>query len=489
MKNLFSFKQISIVLLIAFAFLFSANFAKACSCVSPSLDSAIEDSANIVMLKLQAVEKYQEREKGYGVDGIKQSKLTVEKVFKGNLKVGQELIFTQGGGTDCVWTFFEARVGTEYLFFLGKQPSKNALWEGYICSRSNSVKGAAEDLMYLEKMSKVKGKTRLSGTVAQEDEPALEGETGSYKRLAGMTITISGNGKKIELKTDENGIYEIYDLPVGKYKVTPEKISGYKFDGENINSVEVEIEAESLTEQDFKFTIDNLIKGIIKDSNGNPLKGIYLDLLPARGKKPPYFYKGDATDENGVFEFSKIPIGTYVIVVNEGNEISARQPFGTFYYPNKINRADAIEITVVPGSRFTDLIITAPTTAETITISGILLFADGKPIAGEIVEFYKNIEDINQIKGYGYADSRAETDENGRFTIRILKGQKGILFGSMYLSSRKDEKCPQFQKLIKEKGETSSKTKTPAIQIEAVSDRIEVELKFPFPSCKKASVK
>lgn len=475
---------------LAFAFLFSANIAKACSCFSPSLDSAIEDSANIVILKLQAVEKYQEGEKGYGVDGIKQSKLTVEKVFKGNLKIGQELLFSQGGGADCVWTFHQERIGTDYLFFLGKKPDKNGLWEAFICSRSNSVKGAAEDLLYLEKLSKVKGKTRLSGTIAQEDEPALEGETGSYKRLAGMTVIIVGNGKKIELKTDENGVYEIYDLPVGKYKVTPEKIIGYKFDDDKKvdDSVEVEIEAKSPTEQDFRFTIDNLIRGIFKDSNGNPLKGVYLDLLPARGKKPPYFYKGDATDENGVFEFSKIPIGTYVIVVNEGNEISARQPFGTFYYPNKINRADAIEITVAPGSRFTDLIITAPTTAETITISGILLFADGKPIAGEIVEFYQNIEDTNQIKGYGYADSRAETDENGRFTIRILKGQKGILFGSMYLSSREDEKCPQFQKLIKEKGETSSKTKTPAIQIEADSDKIEVELKFPFPSCKKAKI-
>ena len=105
MKNLFYFNQISIVLLIAFAFLFSANFAKACSCFSPSLDSAIEDSANIVILKLQSVEKYQEGEKGYGYGGVKQSKLTVEKVFKGNLKVGQDLIFTQGGGGDCIWGF------------------------------------------------------------------------------------------------------------------------------------------------------------------------------------------------------------------------------------------------------------------------------------------------------------------------------------------------------------------------------------------------
>jgi len=489
MKNLFSFKQISIVLFIAFAVLFSANIAKACSCISSSLDSAIEDSANIVILKLQAVEKYQEGEKGYGYGGIKQSKLTVEKVFKGNLKVGQELIFTQGGG-DCVWTFNEKIIGMDFLFFLGKKPNDN-LWAAFVCSRSNSVKSAADDLMYLEKMSKVKGKTRLSGTIMQVDEPAVAGEEGSYKRLAGIKVTIVGNGKKIELKTDENGVYEIYDLPVGKYKVTTEKINGYKSnnsDGyKSTDWEEVEIEAESLSEQDFRFTIDNSISGKIFDSKGNVLESVCLDLIPTRGEKPPYFYKFNCTDKNGYFKIDEIPIGSYVIVINEKNEISARQPFGTFFYPNKTNREEAVVITIGPGNHFKDLIINAPNTAETITISGVLLFADGKPVINEAVVFHKNVEDISQIDKYR-PDSSERTDENGRFTIRILKGQKGILFGSMYVTSSESKKCPQLEKLINEKGGESSGIETPAIQIEAVSNRIEVELKFPFPSCKKAKI-
>ena len=120
--------------------------------------------------------------------------------------------------------FNEKIIGIDFLFFLSKKPADN-LWSAFICTRSNSVKGAAEDLMYLEKMSEVKGKTRLSGTLAQEDKSATEDEGDSYKPLVGMTVTISGNGKKIKLKTDENGVYEIYDLPIGKYKVTPDKIS------------------------------------------------------------------------------------------------------------------------------------------------------------------------------------------------------------------------------------------------------------------------
>jgi hypothetical protein len=485
LKKIFHSQQISIILLLTLALLFSANNADACSCFSPSLKEAVEESANIVILKLQAVEKYQEGENGYGVGGVRQSRLTVEKVFKGNFKIGQSLSFKQGGGGDCVWTFYEKGIGTEYLFFLDAKPDKKNLWEGYICSRSNSLAGAAADLKYLEALSKVNGKTRLSGTLARRDEPAVEGETRSYHRLAGKTVTISGNGKNIKLKTDENGVYEIYDLPPGKYTVTPEKVTGYKSeDADDKDSAEVEIKAKSVTEQDFEFTIDNSIGGRFFDSSGKPLKGVHLDLIPARGNAPPYFYHGKVTDEDGAFEFKKIPIGTYLIVVNKENEISARQPFGTFYYPNKTIREEAAEITIDAGVHLKNLTITAPTTAETVTVSGVLRFEDGKPVSDEAVAFFNNIDDITKIKENEFADSRVTTDENGRFSLRILKGEKGILFGSLYFD--KYEKCPKLDSLIRAKRESFRTTETPFILIEADRDLTGIELKFPFPNCPKA---
>lgn len=486
MKNIFFARRTVIILAAAFAVLIAADTVTACSCMSPSLETAVDESANIVVLKLRAAEKYSEGEQGYGVDGIKQSRLSVEKVFKGKLKIGQELFFSQGGGADCIWTFSELRIGTEYLFFLEKKPDKNNLWSGYICSRSNSLKGAAADLKYLENLSDARGKTRLSGMIARQDKPAVEGETGSYNVLAGATVVIRGRGKNIKLKTDADGVYEIYNLPAGKYTVTPEKINGYKFNDEREDSAEVEITAESMTEKDFEFTVDNSISGRFLDSYGKPLKGVNLDLLPARGNKPPYFYQGDSTDENGLFEFNEIPIGTYVIVVNEKNEISARQPFGTFYYPNKTDRAVAAEITIGAGDHFKDLVITAPMTAETVTISGVLLFEDGNPVNNESVNFFNKIENLSEIKKYASPDSRTTTDKNGRFSIKILKGQKGILFGSMSSYLGKYEKCPALDKLIIEQGNTLADVETPVLQIFADNYLNEVELKFPFPECRKA---
>jgi len=489
------------------AFLVLAQTAQACSCaMNDTVDKDFIRVPNIAIFKVQAVEKYTEGEKGYGYGGIKQSKLSVEKVFKGNLKVGQELTFAQGGGADCIWTFDEKSIGQEYLFYLGDKPIDNKsaermisstsfgrfspsqnVWAAFTCSRSGSVRYRIGDVKYLENVSKERGKTRLSGILSQYVAVATEDEEAKVNPLSGYKITIKGSLLNIELKTDKDGFYEIYDLPAGKYTVTPEKISGYKFYGVEKDSIEVVVKPKSHTEQNFDYRINNRIGGKFYDANGKLLKDVCLDLIPARGKKARYFYQGDCTNENGKFEFDEIPAGTCLIVVNERNEISARQPFGTFYYPNKLNREEAALVTISAGDFRDDLIITAPTTAETITISGVLLFEDGKPAADEAVEFYaegaakKDAEDKSE-------DSRASTDNNGRFSIKILKGQKGRLLGSMITFEGEYEKCPKLDKLIKAKGGGVPTIETSTLQIEAVSDSTGIELKFPFPKCKKAKI-
>lgn len=470
-----------------FVFLAAPDIVRACSCMaSGTVDVEFAESPNVVVVKLQSVEKLAEGEKGYGYGGVKQSKLTVEKIFKGNLKVGDELTFAQGGGADCVWTFDADEIGTEYLFYLGAKPIKEKIWFAGTCSRSGSTKYRAADLLYLENLSKLRGKTRLSGAVIQSIETTVEAEESLYRRLAGRKIRITGNGKNIELKTDENGVYEIYDLPAGKYRITPEKISGFKFNDGKSDWIEVEVKAKSHTEQNFSFQINNRVTGRFFDRNGKPLKDVCIHLLPARGKAPKYFYQGDCTDADGKFGFDEIPAGTYVIVVNDDGEISADEPFGTFYYPSATQREDAAEITVGAGDFIDDLIISAPQTVEIVTVGGVLLFENGKPAADESIEFYaegKNLESDD-----AEADSQAKTDEKGRFSIRILKGQKGKLFGSMLSFVGEYENCPKLDKIIRAKGNSVEDIKTPAIDIEANTDLNGVELKFPFPSCKKRKI-
>jgi uncharacterized GH25 family protein len=357
----------------------------------------------------------------------------------------------------------------------------------WTCTRSNTVKGAAADLLYLEKLSKVRSKTRLSGVVTQSIESSIEEVKSTYKLLAGRKVRISGNAKNVELKTDENGVYEIYGLPAGKYKVSTEPIVGYKLTNEKNEWFEIEIEAGSHTEQDFDFSINNAIRGKFFDANGKPLKNVCLDLLPARGKKAQYFYQGDCTDENGKFEFDEVPPGTYVIIVNDDGEIDSDEPFGAFYYPSAIRREDAAEINISAGDFFEDIIINAPQTADVVTVSGVLLYENGKPVIDESVEFYAETTG-SKPRTKAEVDARTTTNEKGQFSIRILKGQKGNLLGSMITYVGEYGNCPILDRLIREKGNSVQDIETSSIEIEATSDLIGIELKFPFPSCKKAKI-
>ena len=149
--------------------------------------------------------------------------MIVENVFKGNLKVGDEMTFGQGANTDCVVGFTKQSVGRRFLFYLGPRDENLKLWYVMSCGRSGSVRSAVDptdDLLYLNRLMEVRGKTRISGTIRFQGatEPSAEGRT----------MRIIGGDKSYEVKTNENGVYEIYDLPAGKYLIEPEVPTGWK---------------------------------------------------------------------------------------------------------------------------------------------------------------------------------------------------------------------------------------------------------------------
>lgn len=340
--------------------LFSSNIAKACSCFAPS-DAlwAFEDSENVGVFQIQTVEKYAEGEKGFGYNGYKQATLKAQKVFKGKIKVGDTFTFRQGGGGDCVFVFDENIVGKEMLLYLGKKPKKNELWEIFICSRSQFKEAASADLYYLENVKKYQDKTRVSGTLKKHIRPSYKGEKGTFEFLSGINVNINGEGKNINLKTDKNGVYEIYDLPPGKYVITPDKISGFKLPDSDI-SEEIDLGEEDHEGADFDFEVDNKISGTVFDANGTPVTKACLAMFPVQGEKPKSYDLYDCVDENGYFEFEEIPPGNYVISVKiESSEPTIKEN-KTIYYPSVLKREDAAQITVGAGIFFENFNIKIP---------------------------------------------------------------------------------------------------------------------------------
>lgn len=349
---------------ILFLFFCSTGFTYACMCKpNETVDKVFKNTSNVAVLTLQNVELLDKKSENGG--NIWHSTFVVEKAFKGNLKTNDKLIF-KNEYSSCSWTFSEESVGTKYLFYLGEKPEKGNIWRVSPCSRSGSTKDTADDLLFLENMGKVQNKTRLSGSVEQlVVEMTAEGKREKLNYLSGRNIRIVGNGKNIEVKTNENGVYEIYDLVPGKYKIRLEKINGYSFTKDDNNSVEVEIKAKSHTERDIFYSIRNAIRGKLYDADGKPLNDVNLELIPANEDFPLFHIAEEYTDADGNFEFNGIPIGTFLIVINKDGKISSDRRFGSFYYPGTVNRVEASEITIGPGVFYENFTIKVPRAAET----------------------------------------------------------------------------------------------------------------------------
>lgn len=96
----------------------------ACSCHGkPTVLESFEESESIVIVKIVSFEKTRKKRGEYDTGYISSIKTVVEKVYKGNVKVGDELIFGQGDDISCVIVFREEWVGEKMLFYLDK-PTK-----------------------------------------------------------------------------------------------------------------------------------------------------------------------------------------------------------------------------------------------------------------------------------------------------------------------------------------------------------------------------
>lgn len=512
-------KLIGFILCLIFLAAFTDNVF-ACSCrAKPTVLESFEGSDLVIIAKAVSVEMNEEAKgvdleaqiKKAGYDNtyhyVKSTKMKVEKVYKGNVKVGDELLFGQGGGADCIWTFGIKSVGESFLFYVDKPTTNHPLIDeikmsdkpAYFpitCGRSQTIVGyETDDLKYLNNLEKVKGKTRISGDLNCWSQPC--------PNFASINIKIIGEKKTYEAKTDEHGTYEIYDLPAGKYLINPNIPKGWKlnqymlryspafrqneymFYGEELDfskGIPLNLETGRHNGIDFYFDIDTAIRGRVLSPDGKPMKDVCVKAVSTELKEGDYRGRFDCTNEDGIFLIEEMPPGKYILVANDDGKISADEPFGVLFYPNTANFKDAKPIEIKLGERLDNFTIQVLKTEELVTISGRWTYSDGKPVAGEWIEFKagKKNEKVD-------TEQRTKTDENGNFSFKILKNFKGKLYGEMYSYVGEFENCPQTDKAVRETsgGKTNAELKTQPIEIEATKDISNLSLKFPFPGCEK----
>lgn len=205
-------------LLAVFVLYAGASAAAACTC-SPTAGTVLEEfagSPNVVAVRLDEFEELDRSVEGGNVYRTMAAVMTVEKVYKGVIKINQRMRILDGAGGDCSMGFLRSQPGQKFLLYAGP-PKRIGKLRGSLylissCSRSDRIEAAGSDLAFLDNRVAMAGKTRLSGTVKRfsADPPSL----------ANIQVMVTGkDGYQQVAQTDENGFFELWGLPPGAYRV------------------------------------------------------------------------------------------------------------------------------------------------------------------------------------------------------------------------------------------------------------------------------
>jgi hypothetical protein len=496
-------------------FAFTPAAAQDCASQTTVLGS-VEGSDHVIVLRVLTVDpapyvpegEAESPAESTAEPEVQKVTLEVVRVYKGGLKPREILTFGQYPQSEGAWSFAAGDIGHEFLFYLSKDGFVDGLWWPNTCGRSNRVEMATDDLLYLDKQQQVLGKTRVSGTVSylNNDGTAVEG----------ITVRFTGANRTFVTKTDARGVYELYDLPPGKYMVAATLPTGWKLDEDSwyvYSGEETENPAE-LPKFQFKVVskkhvavdlyveADNSIRGRIFFPFGGSLAGDYIKATRVDGTDAEGYFTAEIKPD-GSFTLSGLPSGGYVLVVNEGGTVSSGMPFKEFFYPGVTDRSLATTLFITPGQRINGINITAAEPAAVVTVTGQFIFADGKPAAEQMVEFTTENTDPKI-----YADAAAYTDAEGRFTLRVLKGFVGTVVGRFGTYTGEYEDCPEIEAALRASAAAAAAANpemapeavdpdappamayasftSEAVTVSADQDKEIGRLALPFAACKKA---
>lgn len=465
-----------------FLLLLSAARAEGCTCGVPSPADAFNSATAVFVGRVVSAKPETPK---YAEEGQTAVAL-VEESFKG-ARVGVEMVFTQPGDT-CTPTF---QTGQRLLFY-ANYVKKTKTWTVFGCTRGSTPEGAADDLLYLRALPLSAERNRVSGTLEHYEDGPDKGFT-LVERLAGVKVRIKGKDKTYEATTDSNGVYELYDLPPGKYTVEPELPFGLKvrfpvqfgpgvYGPGGEGPVTVELTEKTCAGADFILNSDNSVGGRVLGPGGAPMPNVCVELFTAaKAESDPYGRIFDCTDADGRYKLGQVPPGRYLVVANADGWVTGDAPFRTAYYPGTFEKEKASVLTIGRGDSRADVDIAVPELFPTVSLSGVLVYSDGRPAAGMSVAFVAAPPDTRRP-----AASSARADDAGRFTLKVIKGVPGYLRAEFYAYEGAFEKtCPAIKRLMEKAADNRGAVtvETPPVAVGAADDTSDLRLVFPVPFC------
>ncbi len=406
--------------------------------------------------------------------------MIVERVYKGDVKSGDKLVFAQGNFTlDCSWTFYEKEIGERYLLYLNRPDNSSDLLRVPTCNRSKGLEYANEDFLYLDNLDKRRGRTRVSGV--------LEGDGIDESNVAGRKIFIRGEQKTFFAVTDKSGVYEIYDLPPGRYVLEPELEAGWKVDRFELtrysgrsdpkpsNRVAFTLRPKKHFGINIELAYSNHISGTVRDGNLRPMRGVCVRL--AEAEKEHDGSCSDFTETDGSFRVDGVEVGTYVLVFNPEDKPTSEMPFRRLYFRDAAKQQDATRITVKHGESIDNLNVVISNLIKGTRVEGVVRFADGRPADLSTVRFRPKGTDNKQ------AEINVFSDKKGHFSFTVLGDVKGEVFSLFRPNDREFVICPPIKELVRNSDKQFFVIETQHIEVDGTKDLLGLVLRYPLTPC------
>lgn len=432
---------------LAFAFLWllcSVEHAAACTCVnSPSPCDSLQTTPVVFVGLVRSIEEESVEINRFGQTVKVRTGLTahfiVEEALKGIGNAEADVV-TGGGGGDCGYNF---KAGERYLVYaykneqeaLGSSMSRTVVGGGgspqkadalstNICSRTQPLSRAQDDVELLRALVKGNPQTRLFGSIHEYVSRLGDFERDAqYKPKAGLTVKAEGPAGFHEAVTDSDGRYRLEGLKPGKYKVKltlpPTFGMRYSFH-QSVFDVEV-TQGCWAADVDFTVMVDGHIRGRIFDAQGKPVgEQVQVTIVPYESAGAGAVEsRHEYTDKQGRYDFDGVPPGRYLLGINIADVPNKVTPYSKLYHPSGNTPTRANVITVGEGQKLDGFDFHLPPPLAEHKITGTAYLQDGKPAAGATLELYDLERPEKSVWGVN-----VETDAQGRFTVNAFKGRR-----------------------------------------------------------------